>query len=436
MIHNPEMECMSREDMRKLQSERLVATVKRCYETVPFYKRKMDELGVKPEDIKSIDDVTKLPFTTKYDLRDEYPFGLQAVPMDQIRRIHASSGTTGKPVVGTYTQADLDMWSECCARVFAVGDVGPGDVVQVSYGYGLFTGGLGAHDGAAKLGAIQLPTSAGNSEKQIMMMQDMGTDAICCTPSSALHLAEVIEKNKVDVSKLKLRVGFFGAEPWTWGIRRELEAKLHIKANDIYGLTEMCGPGVGGECQYQDGTHIWEDYFLPESVNPETLEPVAPGEVGELVITSLCKEAMPILRYRTRDLSSLNYEPCKCGRTAVRLGKVLGRSDDMLIIRGVNVFPSQNATVLTEFPAFTPQYFITVDRKGNEDTFDLDVELREEFFSPNPGKQMPFIKPLYDRLVSLTGIKPNIHIQPPGTIQRSTGKAKHVNDKRDFSNWH
>lgn len=436
MIHNPQMECMSREDMRKLQSERLVATVKRCYETVPFYKRKMDELGVKPEDIKSIDDVTKLPFTTKYDLRDEYPFGLQAVPMDQIRRIHASSGTTGKPVVGTYTQADLDMWAECCARVFAVGDVGPGDVVQVSYGYGLFTGGLGAHDGAAKLGAIQLPTSAGNSEKQIMMMQDMGTAAICCTPSYALHLAEVIEKNKVDVSKLKLRVGFFGAEPWTWGIRRELEAKLHIKAIDIYGLTEMCGPGVGGECLYQDGTHIWEDFFLPEIVDPETLEPVAPGEVGELVITSLCKEAMPILRYRTRDLSSLNYEPCKCGRTAVRLGKVLGRSDDMLIIRGVNVFPSQIETVLTEFPAFTPQYFITVDRKGNEDTFDLDVELREEFFSPNPGKQMPFIKPLYDRLVSLTGIKPNIHIQPPGTIQRSTGKAKHVNDKRDFSNWH
>jgi phenylacetate-CoA ligase len=436
MIFNPKMECMSREDMRKLQSERLAATVKRCYENVPFYKRKMDELGVKPEDIKSVDDVTKLPFTTKHDLRDEYPYGLQAVPMSEIRRIHASSGTTGKPVVGTYTQADLDMWSECVARVLAVGDIGPGDVVQVAYGYGLFTGGLGAHDGAAKLGAVQLPTSAGNSQKQIMLMQDMGTAAICCTPSYALHLAEVMEKNKVDVSKLKLRVGFFGAEPWTWGIRRELEAKFHIKAIDIYGLTEMCGPGVGGECEYQDGTHVWEDMFLPEILNPETLKPVAPGEVGELVITSLCKEAMPILRYRTRDLTSLIYEPCKCGRTAVRMGKVLGRSDDMLIIRGVNVFPSQIETVLTEFPAFTPQYFITVDRKGNEDTFDLDVELREEFFSPNPGKQMPFIKPLYDRLVSLTGIKPNIHIQPPGTIERSTGKAKHVNDKRDFSNWH
>ena len=429
------MECMAREDMRKLQSERLAATVKRCYENVPFYKRKMDELGVKPEDIKSIDDVTKLPFTTKYDLRDEYPFGLQAVPADQIRRIHASSGTTGKPVVGTYTQNDLDMWAECVARVLAVGDIGPGDVVQVAYGYGLFTGGLGVHDGIAKVGAVQLPTSSGNSSKQIMMMQDMGTAAIAATPSYALHLAEVMEKMKVDPSTLKLRVGFFGAEPWTWGIRRELEAKFGIKAIDIYGLTEMCGPGVGGECEYQDGTHVWEDMFLPEILNPETLEPVAPGEVGELVITSLCKEAMPILRYRTRDLTSLNYEPCKCGRTAVRMGKVLGRSDDMLIIRGVNVFPSQIETVLTEFPAFTPQYFITVDRKGNEDTFDLDVELREEFFSPNPGKQMPFIKPLYDRLVSLTGIKPNIHIQPPGTIERSTGKAKHVNDKRDFSNW-
>ena len=435
MIHNPQMECMGREEMRALQSERLRKTVRTCYEKVPFYKRKMDELGVKPEDIQTVDDVIKLPFTTKYDLRDEYPYGLQAVPMSEVKRIHASSGTTGKPVVGTYTQNDLDMWAECVARVLAVGDVGPGDVVQVSYGYGLFTGGLGAHDGAAKLGAVQLPTSAGNSEKQIMLMQDMGTTAICCTPSYGLHLAEVIEKNKVPAENLKLRVGFFGAEPWTWGIRRELEAKLHIKAIDIYGLTEMCGPGVGGECQYQDGTHLWEDFFLPEIVNPDTLEPVAPGEVGELVITSLCKEAMPILRYRTRDLTSLNYEPCKCGRTAVRMGKVLGRSDDMLIIRGVNVFPSQIETVLTEFPAFTPQYFITVDRKGNEDTFDLDVELREEFFSPNPGKQMPFIKPLYDRPVSLTGIKPNIHILPPNTIQRSTGKAKHVNDKRDFRNW-
>lgn len=435
MIFNPEMECMSREDMRRLQSERLIETVKRCYENVPFYKKKMDQKGIRPEDIKSIDDITKLPFTTKHDLRDEYPFGLQAVPMEQVVRVHASSGTTGKPVVATYTQNDLDNWAEGVARVLAVGDVGPGDVVQVSYGYGLFTGGLGAHQGANKLGAIQLPTSAGNSEKQVMLMKDFGTTALCCTPSYALHLTEVMRKCDIKKEDLKLRVGFFGAEPWTWGIRRELEDKLGIKAIDIYGLTEMSGPGVGGECQYQDGTHVWEDMFYPEIVNPDTLEPVAPGERGELVFTSLCKEAMPIIRYRTRDLTHLIYEKCRCGRTAVRMGKILGRSDDMLIIRGVNVFPSQIEAILTEFPAFTPQYFITVDRKHNEDTFDLDVELREDLFSPNPAKQMPFIKYLYDRLVSVTGIKPNIHIQPPGTIQRSMGKAKHVLDKRDFSDW-
>lgn len=433
MIYNPQMECMSREDMRKLQSERLQQVVKTCYERVPFYKRKMDELGVKPEDIQSIDDIVKLPFTTKHDLRDEYPFGLQAVPMSEIRRIHASSGTTGKPVVDTYTKKDVETWSEGVARVMAAGGVGPGDVVQVSYGYGLFTGGLGAHDGAGRLGAVQLPTSAGNSEKQIMLMQDFGTTALACTPSYALHLAECIEQSEqVDINKMKLRVGFFGAEPWTEGMRHELETKLHIKAIDIYGLTEMCGPGVGGECEYQDGTHLWEDMFYPEIINPETLEPCAPGEFGELVFTSLCKEAMPILRYRTRDLTRLNYEKCRCGRTAVRMDRILGRSDDMLIVRGVNVFPSQIEAILTEFPMYTPQYFITVDRKDNEDSFDLDVELRTEYFSPNPTKQMPYIQPLYDRIVSVVGIKPNIHIKEPGGITRSMGKAKHVVDKRNF----
>ena len=430
MIHKPARECMDRESMKKLQLERLQKTVKTCYDKVPFYRKKFDKMGIKPEDIKSLDDITKLPFTTKYDLRDEYPFGLNAVPMDQIVRVHASSGTTGKPVVGTYTKNDIDSWAEGAARVLAVGDVGPGDVVQVSYGYGLFTGGLGAHAAVGKLGAVQLPTSAGNSEKQIMLMKDFGSTALCCTPSYALHLCEVMEKMGIKKEDLKLRVGFFGAEPWTWGIRREIEEKMGIKAIDIYGLTEMCGPGVGGECEYQDGTHIWEDMFYPEIINPETLEPVAPGEEGELVFTTLCKEAMPIIRYRTRDLTHLIYEPCKCGRTAVRIGKILGRSDDMLIIRGVNVFPSQIEAVLSEFNAFTPQYFITVDRIDNEDTFDLDVELREEYFSPNPAKQMLFIKPLYDRLVSVCGIKPNIHILPPGNIQRSMGKAKHVNDKR------
>ena len=435
MIHNPEIECMSREDMRKLQSERLIKVVKNCYENVPFYKKKMDELGVKPEDIKSIDDICKLPFTTKHDLRDEYPFGLQAVPMTDVRRIHASSGTTGKPVVDTYTENDVKNWAEGVARVMAAGGVGKGDIVQVSYGYGLFTGGLGAHDGAGLLGAVQLPTSAGNSEKQIMLMQDFGSTVLACTPSYALHLAECIEKSDtVQLENLKLKAGFFGAEPWTEGMRKELEAKLNIKAYDIYGLTEMSGPGVGGECECQDGTHLWEDMFYPEIINPETLEPCAPGEFGELVFTSLTKEAMPILRYRTRDLTRLIYEPCKCGRTAVRMDRILGRSDDMLIVRGVNVFPSTIEAILTEFPAYSPQYFITVDRKNNEDMFDLDVELREEYFSPNPQNQMPFIKPLYDRIVSVIGIKPNIHIKTPGEMQRSMGKAKHVLDKRVFKN--
>ena len=413
MILNPAMECMDRESMTKLQSERLVATVKRCYENVPFYRRKMDKMGVKPEDIKGVQDIHKLPFTTKHDLRDEYPFGLNAVPMEQITRVHASSGTTGKPVVGTYTKGDLERWAEGAARVFAAGGVTKGD----------------------HLGAVQLPTSAGNSSKQIMLMKDLGSSVLCCTPSYALHLAEVLENTDgVSIDDMKLRVGFFGAEPWTEGMRKELEDKLHIKAMDIYGLTEMSGPGVGGECEYQNGTHLWEDLYYPEIINPDTLEPCEPGEFGELVFTSLTKEAMPILRYRTRDLTRLIYEPCKCGRTAVRMDRILGRSDDMMIIRGVNVFPSQIETCLTEFPAFTPQYFITVDRKNNEDTFDLDVELRTEYFSPNPSKQMPFIKPLYDRIVSMVGIKPNIHIKEPGSIQRSIGKAKHVNDKRVFKN--
>ena len=435
MIFNPKMECMEREEMRSLQSERLQKTVRTCYEKVPFYRKKMDARGVKPEDIQTIDDIVKLPFTTKTDLRDEYPFGLQAVSKEDIVRIHASSGTTGKPVVGTYTRNDLAMWAEGVARVMSAGGVDKSDTVQVSYGYGLFTGGLGAHDGASLLGATQLPTSAGNTEKQIMLMQDFGSTVLACTPSYALRLAEAIhQSNKVSIYNMKLRVGFFGAEPWTEGMRKELQRKLHIKAYDIYGLTEMCGPGVGGECEYQKGTHLWEDMFYPEIINPDTLEPCAPGEFGELVFTSLCKEAMPILRYRTRDLTRLVYDRCECGRTAVRMDRILGRSDDMMIIRGVNVFPSQIETVLTEFTAFTPYYFITVDRINNEDTFDLDVELRPEFFSASPKEQMPFIKPLYDRIVSLVGIKPNIHIKPPFGIERSTGKAKHVLDKRNFHN--
>lgn len=430
MIHNPAMECMPREEMRKLQSERLVKTVKTCYEKVPFYKKKMDRMGITPDDIKSIDDITKLPFTTKYDLRDEYPFGMQAVPMNEIRRIHASSGTTGKPVVGTYTQNDLDNWAECVARVLAVCDIGPGDVVQVSYGYGLFTGGLGVHDGVAKVGAIQLPASSGNSEKQIMLMQDFGTTALCSTPSYALHLAECIERSdEVKAENLKLRVGFFGAEPWTWGIRRELEKKLGIKAIDIYGLTEMSGPGVGGECQYQDGTHVCEDMFYPEIINPETLEPVAPGEQGELVFTSLCKEAMPILRYRTRDLTHLIYEKCRCGRTTVRLGKILGRSDDMLIIRGVNVFPSQIETVLIE-QGYAPVYQIVVDRANNFDSIEVRVEISSEIFSDTVRDLAQRAKELSAALKNLLGIHAKVTLMEPNSLPRSEGKAVRVIDRR------
>ena len=435
MIYNPQMECMSREDMRELQSMRLQDVVRTCYKKSKFYRRKMAELDVTPDDIQSIDDIVKLPFTTKHDLRDEYPFGLMVVPPTDVVRIHASSGTTGKPVIDVYTKGDIDMWSEGVARVMAAGGVGPGDTVQVSYVYGLFTGGLGAHEGAAKRGAVQLPTSSGNTEKQIMLMEDLRTNVLACTPSYAMHLAEAIHNSdKVSIHNMHLRCGFFGAEPWTEGMRKELEEKLHIKAYDIYGLTEMCGPGVGGECECQNGTHLWEDMFYPEIVNPETLQPVAPGEFGELVFTSLVKEAMPILRYRTRDLTRLTYEPCKCGRTAVRMDRILGRSDDMLIVRGVNVFPSQIEACLTEFPAFQPYYFITVDRVKNEDTFDIDVELKPEYFRRSPEGQMPYIKPLYDRIVSMVGIKPNIHIMPPMSIERSTGKAKHVCDRRKFHN--
>ncbi len=433
MIFNPKYECMEREELRALQSERLIKTVKTCYEKSPFYRKKMDEVGVKPEDIKSIDDISKLPFTTKIDLRDEYPFGLQVVPQSEIVRIHASSGTTGKPVVATYTKNDLEVWSEGVARVMSAGGVTKDDIVQVSYGYGLFTGGLGAHDGALKIGATQLPTSSGNTKKQIMLMKDFGTTALCCTPSYAMHIAEAIENSDtLSLSDMKLRVGFFGAEPWSNGMRKTIEKRLNLKAIDIYGLTEISGPGVGGECECQNGIHIWEDFFYPEIINPETLQPVPEGEFGELVFTTLCKEAMPILRYRTRDLTRIRYEKCSCGRTMARIDRIFGRSDDMLIIRGVNVFPSQIETCLTEFPAFQPYYFITVDRINHEDSFEIKVELRPEFYVTPPEKQLVYVNPLYKRIVSVTGIKPSIKVVPPMTLERSEGKAKHVLDKRKY----
>ncbi|MCF0244545.1 MAG: phenylacetate--CoA ligase [Bacteroidaceae bacterium] len=429
MIFNKERECMSREDLRKLQSEQLVKIVAHAYNNVPFYKKKMDDLGVKPEDIKSIDDITKLPFTTKQDLRDNYPNGLFAVPNSEIVRLHASSGTTGKPIVAGYTAHDIDNWAEGVARCLSAYGASKEDTIQVSYGYGLFTGGLGAHDGATKLGATVLPTSSGNTAKQIMLMQDIGCTGICCTPSYALYLAEEINKSGVR-DNIKLKFGAFGAEPWTENMRKELEEKLGIKAYDIYGLTEISGPGVGGECECQDGTHLWEDMFYPEIIDPVTTEQLPAGTEGELVFTTLDKWGMPMLRYRTRDLTHLNYEPCRCGRTAVRMGRILGRSDDMLIIRGVNVFPSQIESVLLEIPEFQGQYFITVDRVNNVDTFDIDVELRPEYYSDDMNAIVALRSKLQGRLQSVLGIKPTLHIVEPNSIARSQGKAKHVIDKR------
>lgn len=432
---NEEKECMEREALSQLQSERLVKIVKYTYDNVAFYRQRMDEAGVKPEDIKSIADISKLPFMTKQDLRDNYPTGTFAAPMKDIVRFHASSGTTGKPIVAGYTKHDIECWSEGVARVFVAAGASEEDRVQVSYGYGLFTGGLGAHDGASRIGAAVLPTSSGNTSKQLMLMKDLGTTTLCCTPSYALYLAEAIENSDdVSINDMQLKRGFFGAEPWTENMRKELENKLNIKAYDIYGLTEVSGPGVGGECEYQDGTHLWEDLFFPEIIDPDTLEPAEPGVLGELVFTTLTKEGMPVIRYRTRDLTTLNYERCRCGRTMVRMGRILGRSDDMMIIRGVNVFPSTIESVILEIPEFTGQYFVTVDRVNNVDTFDIDVELRPDVYQDDVARILKLKDRLVGRLVSVLGIKPVIHIVEPNTIERSMGKAKHVNDKRKFKN--
>ena len=418
--------------MRRLQSERLVKMVKHVYEDSTYYRKSMDECGVKPEDIRSIDDITKLPFTTKQDLRDNYPFNLFCVPMEKIVRLHASSGTTGKPIVAGYTREDLEMWSEVTARSLMAAGVTSKDIMQVSYGYGLFTGGLGAHDGGTLIGASIVPTGSGNTEKQITLMHDFGSTVLACTPSYALYLAETIAKSGLDINDFKLRVGVFGAEPWTNSMRKEIEEKLHLKAYDIYGLTEMCGPGVGCECECQCGTHLWEDHFYPEIIDPVTLQPVAPGEKGELVFTNLTKWGMPMIRYRTRDLTSLIYEKCECGRTAVRMNKILGRSDDMLIIRGVNVFPSTVESIILEFPECEPYYFIEVDRVNNVDTFDILVEVHPEYYSDRVNDLVDLKNRITARCQSVIGIKPNVKIVEPNTIERSMGKAKRAIDHRKF----
>lgn len=432
MYWDREVECMERGQMHRLQSVRLQRMVRHVYENSTFYRKKFDEMGLQPGDIQSIDDISKLPFTVKQDLRDHYPFGLMAVPMDEIVRLHASSGTTGNPIVAGYTRNDLSVWAEVVSRCLTAAGLTRHDSVQVAYGYGMFTGGLGAHNGVENIGATVIPMSSGNTQKQIQLMRDFKTKAIACTPSYALYIAEAVRKAGISINDLELRVGIFGAEPWTENMRRELEEKLHIKAYDIYGLTEICGPGVGGECRYQCGTHIWEDHFYPEIVDPVTLKPVPEGEKGELVFTNLTKWGMPMIRYRTRDLTNLIYEKCRCGRTAVRMNKILGRSDDMMIIRGVNVFPSQIESVILEFPEFEPYYLIVVDRINNTDTFDIQVEVHPEFYTDQVNALLTLKKRLCDRIHSVVGIVPEIRIVEPGSIERSTGKAKHSIDKRKF----
>jgi len=432
MIWNETMECMSRDDMRKLQGIRLKRTVERVYHNCEPYRKRMQEKGVTPNDIQTIDDIVKLPFTSKTDLRDYYPFGLLSVPMSEIVRLHASSGTTGKPIVVGYTRNDLNIWGEVGARCFTAYGLGKNDVVQVSYGYGLFTGGLGAHAAVETIGGTVLPMSSGNTEKQIMLMRDFGVVGLACTPSYALYLADALLDSGISREEFKLKVGVFGAEPWTEGMRKELQEKLGIKAYDIYGLTEIIGPGVGYECECQNGTHLCEDHFYPEIVNPESGEPLPPGAIGELVFSTITKEGMPLLRFRTRDLTSLNYEPCECGRTSLRMSKILGRSDDMLIIRGVNVFPSQVESVICEIPQLEPYYLLFVDRVNNLDTFEVQVEVKDEFFSDEMSKLLELKKQISHRLQSVLGISPDVKLVEPRSIERSQGKAKRVIDKRQL----
>ena len=424
---------MDRGALRNLQDARLRDMVAYCYERTPFYRRKLDEAGVRPSDIKGVGDLHKLPFTVKTDLRENYPFGLVAVPMSRIVRVHGSSGTTGKPTVVCYTRADLDLWTECISRAMTAYGATAEDMFQVAYGYGLFTGGLGMHYGAENIGASVIPMSSGNTAKQIQLMHDFGTTMLCSTPSYALFLADAIRDSGIDRSLFKLKAGVFGAEPWTESMRAELQEKLGIKAYDIYGLSEISGPGVGYECEFQCGTHLNEDHFFPEIVDPVTLEPLPEGKTGELVFTHLTKEGMPLLRYRTKDLTSLHYDKCECGRTFVRMDRILGRSDDMLIIRGVNVFPTQIETVILEFPELEPQYLLTVDRVNNTDRMQLDVEVRQEFFSDAIGTMMQLRKKVASRLQSILGLAVDVHLVEPRSIERSTGKAKHVIDKRDFT---
>jgi phenylacetate-CoA ligase len=431
MFWNEEFETLPRAAIESLQLKRLQQVVQKACASVPFYRESFARAKVTPERIKTLDDLRRLPFTLKQDMRDNYPYGLFAVPLEEIVRIHASSGTTGKPTVVGYTQRDIEMWAELMARSFVAAGANRGDIIHNAYGYGLFTGGLGAHYGAEKLGASVIPMSGGNTKKQIMIMQDFGSTVLTCTPSYSLYLAEAAAEEGIDLRELKLRIGIFGAEPWTEEIRTEIEAKLNIKAIDIYGLSEILGPGVAIECvEAQKGLHIWEDHFIPEIIDPATGEVLPPGEQGELVITTITKEGIPMIRYRTRDITRLIPEPCICGRTHFRLARMSGRSDDMLIIRGVNVFPSQIESVLMTVDGVEPHYQLIVDREENLDTLEVQVEVNEKTFSDEIKVLQDLSSRIRKEIKDILGITCKVRLVEPKSITRSEGKAKRVIDKR------
>ena len=431
MIWHETQECMSREEMRNLQSARLRKLVDYVYHNVEFYRKKMQAIGLLPTDIKGIEDIEKLPFTTKDDLRDTYPFGLFAVPKSEIVRVHASSGTTGKATVVGYTRRDLDIWAECVARCMTMAGIGREDTVQIAYGYGLFTGGLGAHAGAEKIGAMVVPMSTGNSKKLTTMMVDFGATAIACTPSYLLHISEVLKEEGM-LDKIRLKAAICGAEPWTEKMRKEIEKRLNVHAHDIYGLSEVMGPGVACDCEYHAGLHVCEDHFFPEIVDPKTLQGVPEGETGELVFTTLTKEGLPLIRYRTKDLTSITRETCECGRTSARISRFKGRSDDMLIIRGVNVFPSQVEAALVNVEEVTPHYMIIVDRVNNLDTMEVQVELDSKYYTDEIRGVERVTKKIGHAISQALGLNAKITIVQPGSLKRSEGKAVHVIDKRKY----
>ncbi len=424
-----DIECASREEIVRIQNEKLVEQVKHVWDHVPYYRKKMEEKGVTPEDIRSIDDLHKLPFLSKTDLRDAYPYGLMGVPKDECVRIHSTSGTTGKRVVAFYTQGDVDLWEDCCARAIMAAGGTKEDVVQVSYGYGLFTGGMGIHGGSHKVGCLTLPMSSGNTERQIMFLQDLGATILCCTPSYAAYLGETMKEMGLSPEEIPLKAGIFGAEAWSEEMRRDIEKTLGIKAYDIYGLTELSGPGVAFECSAQNGMHINEDHFIAEIIDPDTLEVLPEGSQGELVFTAIDKKGFPMLRYRTKDICKLTREKCSCGRTHVKMCKPMGRSDDMLIIRGVNVFPSQIETVLLNH-GYQANYQIIVDRVNNTDTFDVHVEMTPEMFTDNVSEIRKRQADLVEGLKNMLGIKAKVTLVAPKSITRSEGKAVRVIDNR------